>query len=398
VGHQEAQDTRGRGQSQTTAAAEAARALFDVPDHIVYLNCANLAPRLRSVAAAGHAGIDRLASPWTIRSSDWFQDSARLGQLFAGLIGASAASVTIVPSVSYAIAVAARNVPVAAGDNIVVVAREYPSNYYSWRRLAQERGAEIRAATTTQGASLTDSIASLIDRNTAVVAIPNCHWTDGSLIDLSRIGEVARKFRAALVVDASQSLGACPLDVADCQPDFLVSVGYKWLLGPYGLAYLYVADRWHGNGVPLEESWLHREGSDDFARLVDYTDAYKPGAERFGQGESAQFCLLPMAIAALSQIAAWTPAHIQDRLRAWTNELAARARSIGLQCPAPKDRLGHLIGLRSQNALPADLASALAERDIFVAVRGNSIRVSPHLHSRDGDIEMLINALEELIR
>ena len=394
---QDAGSPANRWRLQRAIARAAPRKLFDVPDHVAYLNCANLAPRLHSVTAAGHAAVEKMASPWRIRSSDWFQESAQLGRLFAGLIGAPPASITLVPSVSYGIAVAARNIPVNAGDNIVVVAREYPSNYYSWRRLALERGAQIRTAAISPRVSITDALVSVIDRNTAIIAVPNCHWTDGSLIDLPRIGEAARKSGAALVVDASQSLGAYALDVAECQPDFLVSVGYKWLLGPYGLGYLYVADRWHANGTPLEESWLHREGSQNFSTLVDYTDVYKTGAERFGQGESPQFYLLPMAIAALSQVRDWTPAHIQARLREWTDELSVRARSVGMDCPDPESRLGHLIGLKAHSGLPADLAASLARREVYVAVRGNTIRVSPHLHSPDSDIERLVSALEELV-
>ncbi len=385
------------GGSRHVTPVTAARELFAVPEHVTYLNCANIAPRLNSVSAAGHAAIKKMASPWQIRPRDWFQEEAQLEQLFADLIGAPRASVTLVPSVSYGIAVAARNIPVDPGDNIVVVAREYPSNYYSWRRLALERGATIRTAATSPGTSLTDAIVSLIDRRTQVVAVANCHWTDGTLIDLPRVGAAARAAGAAFVVDASQSLGAYPLDVGEYEPDFMVSVGYKWLLGPYGLGYLYVAERWHANGKPLEESWLHREGSENFAALVDYTDAYKAGAERFGQGESPQFYLLPMAIAALSQIAEWTPACIQARLREWTDELSARAHSIGLNCTAAATRVGHLIGLRTRNGLPADLASALAEREIYVAVRGNSIRVAPHLHSQENDITRLVAALGELL-
>src|SRR5437879_1100783 len=71
-----------------------------------------------------------------------------------------------------------------------------------------------------------------------------------------------------------------PLDVAAIQPDFIVSVGYKWLLGPLGLGCLYVAER-HRDGEPLEENWINRAGSEDFARLVDYRDEYRDGARRY---------------------------------------------------------------------------------------------------------------------
>jgi selenocysteine lyase/cysteine desulfurase len=200
-----------------------------------------------------------------------------------------------------------------------------------------------------------------------------------------------------LVVDASQSLGAYPFDVAEVRPDFLVTVGYKWLLGPYGLGYLYVAERWHENGEPLEESWLNRAGSDDFAALVDYTDEYGPGAQRFNQGESAQFHLLPMAQAALAQIAQWTPQRIQQQLSEWTRELSSRAAALGLDSIEPAQRVGHMLGLTARGTLPSGLIDALASRDVYVGARGNSIRISPHLHSTAADLERLVAALQELL-
>jgi selenocysteine lyase/cysteine desulfurase len=302
-----------------------------------------------------------------------------------------------VPSVSYGIAVAARNVPVASGANIVVVDQEYPSNYYSWHRLARERGAEIRTAVARGEESMTDAIVSAIERSTAVVAVSNCHWTNGMLIDLPRVAAMARRHDAALVVDASQSLGAYPFDVAEVRPDFMVTVGYKWLLGPYGLGYMYVADRWHANGTPLEESWLNRAGADNFATLADYTSEYQPGAQRFNQGESAQFYLLPMALAALTQIAEWTPARVQQQLREWTRELSSRAPALGLACMEPARRVGHMIGLTAPGTLRPDLFSALAARDVYVGARGSNIRVSPHLHSTAADLERLVTSLQELL-
>ena len=379
------------------SAAPPSRSLFAVTDTVAYLNSASLGPRLRAANEAGHAAVERMAAPWKIHAGDWFEDARRLRALFASLIGAPADCVALVPSVSYGIAVAALNVSVEPGDNIVVVDQEYPSNYYSWQRLAREREAELRTAVARGAESLTDAIISAIDRRTAVVAVSNCHWTNGTLIDLPRVGAAARRHDAALVVDASQSLGAYPFDVADVRPDFLVTVGYKWLLGPYGLGYMYVADRWHENGTPLEESWLNRQGADNFATLADYTNGYQPGAQRFNQGESAQFYLLPMAIAALTQIAQWTPARIQQQLSEWTRELSSRAPALGLVCVEPAQRVGHMIGLTARDTLPPDLFSALAARDVYVGARGSNIRVSPHLHSTAADLERLVATLQELL-
>lgn len=373
------------------------RNLFAITDDVTYLNCASLGPRLHAVSEAGHAAVERMAAPWQVRTADWFEDARRLRALFASLIGAPVDCAALVPAVSYGIAVAARNVPVASGDNIVVIDQEYPSNYYSWQRLARERGAEIRTAAAQGEGSLTDAIVSAIDRSTAVVAVSNCHWTNGALIDLPRVAAAARRHDAALVVDASQTLGAYPFDVAEVRPDFLVAVGYKWLLGPYGLGYMYVAERWHANGTPLEESWLNRRGADNFATLADYTDAYQPGAQRFNQGESAQFYLLPMALAALTQITHWTPARVQQQLSEWTRELSARAPALGLACAEPSQRVGHMIGLTARRALPPDLFSALVARDVYVGARGANIRVSPHLHSTAADLDRLVATLQELL-
>jgi selenocysteine lyase/cysteine desulfurase len=378
-------------------AAQTSRELFALHDAVTYLNSGSLGVRLHAVNAAGRAALDRMAAPWNIHSADWFADARALRALFASLIGAPADCVALVPSVSYGIATAARNVPVAAGDNIVVIDQEYPSNFYSWRRLARARGAEIRTAAARGDSSITDAILSLIDRRTAVVAVANCHWTNGAWVDLARVGAAARRHDAALVVDASQSLGALPFDVAEVRPDFLVTVGYKWLLGPYGLGYLYVADRWHANGEPLEESWLNRAGGENFAGLVDYTDEYQPGAQRFNQGESAQFYLLPMALAALTQIAQWTPARIQQQLGEWTSELSVRATALGLDSMMRGQRVGHMVGLTARSALPSGLIDALAARHVYVGARGNNIRVSPHLHSTAADLERLVAALQELL-
>jgi selenocysteine lyase/cysteine desulfurase len=370
------------------------RDAFDIPDHVAYLNCANLGPRLRAVTAAGQSALERMAQPWRVQAADWFADAAKLQQLFARLIGAPASCIALVPSVSYGVAVAARNVPVSAGQNIVVVDREYPSNFYSWQRLARERDAHIRTAV---GTNLTKAVLDLIDKDTAVVATPNCRWIDAAFIDLPTVAAAARRQGAALVVDASQSLGVYPFDVAEVEPDFLVAVGYKWLLGPYGLGYLYVSERWHAHGKPLEESWLQRRGSDNFATLAEYTDEYRPGAQRFNQGEFSQFYLLPMAIAALSQIVEWSPARIQRTLSALTAQMAAEVPRLGLTCFDAADRVGHMIGLRAPRVFPGDLVTALAARDIYVAVRGDNIRVAPHMHTSTGDVERFLTALQEII-
>jgi selenocysteine lyase/cysteine desulfurase len=362
--------------------------LFDVPEDVTYLNCANMAPRLHAVTRAGNEAIAAMATPWRLRAPDWFSGAERLRGLAAQIMNADVDGVALVPAASYGIAIAAANVAVERGQTIVLIDQEFPSNVYAWRELAARRGAKI--VTVPRG---TDALLDAIGDNTAVVAISNCHWTDGAEIDLQRVADRAHDVDAALVIDASQSLGAKPIDVARIQPDFLVSVGYKWLLGPYGLGYLYVAPAWREVGVPLERSWLTRQGAEDFARLVDYADGYRDGARRFDMGEFPQFYLVPMACAALEQILSWGVREIERTLTAFNARLVERARELGFAGGS-----GHFIGLRHPSGIPTGLAEALASEQIYVSLRGDCIRVSPHLHNNISDIDRLVEATRSISR
>ncbi len=368
------------------------RPLFEIPDDVAYLNCAYMSPLLRSVRAAGERGVARKSSPWQLAPADFFTGSARARELFAGLIGARADDVAIVPAASYGMAVAAANLPVRAGGRIVVLAEQFPSNVYVWRELAAERGAELVTIARPPDGDWTGALLAAIDERTAVAALPHCHWTDGGLVDLAAVGRRLREVGAALAVDATQSLGALPLDVRHVEPDFLVAASYKWLLGPYSLGFLYVAPRWQ-RGRPLEHNWIAREGADDFARLVDYGDELLPDARRFDVGERSNFALLPMAIAALEQLAAWTVPAIRDTLGVLTAGIAERAASLGLATAPAARRAPHYLGLRFPRGIPQGLAERLAAARVFVSVRGDSLRVTPHLYNTAADVERLFAVL-----
>jgi selenocysteine lyase/cysteine desulfurase len=365
-----------------------------VPEDVAYFDTANLAPQLHAVREAGEAALERRGRPWTISAGDWFVDVERLRRLFAQIIGASAEGVALVPATSYGLAAAARNLPLAAGQRVLVLAEEYPSGIYTWRAAARRSGAEILTVTRESGQTWTDAVLAALDERVGIVSVPNVHWTDGSLVDLSRISARVRELGTRLVIDASQSVGAMPLDVGELQPDFLVSVGYKWLLGPFGVGYLYVAEE-HREGEPLEENWILRAGSEDFARLVDYRDEYQPGARRFDVGGRTKFELTPMAIAALEQIIGWEVPRIAATLARQTSEIALRAAGLGLD-PVPDEQRGpHLLGVGLPEGARGRALSALADLNCFVALRGSSLRIAPHLHTTDEDVERLFQGLAQ---
>lgn len=372
------------------------RDLFEIPENIVYLNCAYMSPLLRSVREAGEQAIARKSQPWNIHTQDFFEASEMARHLFAELIKADSEGVAIIPSASYGINIAATNLSIKKDQHVLLLEGEFPSNVYAWYELAKRTGASVETVKRPHDNDWTRAILEQIDDQTGIVAIANCHWTDGSLVDLQQVSLRVHEVGAALVVDATQSVGAYPLNVAEIQPDFLITAAYKWLLGPYSLGFLYVAPQ-HRQGTPLEFNWISREGSEDFTRLVDYQPTYQPGARRFDVGERSNFILLPMAIAAMKQILQWEVPRISATLRKLTTQIEQKAVELGFQTVTAHHRVGHMIGLRHPSELPVQLATEMEKSNIFVSVRGNSIRVSPHLYNTTEDIDRLFHLLRRLL-
>jgi selenocysteine lyase/cysteine desulfurase len=367
------------------------RELFDIPDDVAYFNCASLAPQLRASAEAAALALTRRARPWTIASDDWFTGAEERRSLFARLAGLDPEGVALIPATSYGLAVAAANLTARPGQRVLVLAEDYPSNRYTWQRFAGRTGASLVAVERQEGETWGEAVLEALDERTAVVAVLATHWTDGGSVDLAAIAGRAREAGAALVVDASQALGAVPLDLAAIRPDYLVTVGYKWLLGPFALGYLYVAER-HRDGVPLEENWISRLGSEDFGALTDYQDRYQPGARRFDVGQRTHFETTPMAVAALRQLLDWEVPRIAATLGQVTGRIQRAVEAIGLSLTT-SDRVPHMLGIALPAPARAAVAGALAEAGVFAGVRGSSLRVSPHLWTTDQDVERLVDAL-----
>ncbi len=372
------------------------REIFEIPEEIAYLNCAYMSPQLRSAREIGERAVSRKSRPWEITPDDFFEDVEKTRALFARLVGAEAEGVALTPSVSYGLAVAAANVKVGPGESILILEDQFPSNVYPWRELAARRGARLVTVPRPADYDWTTAVLGHLDEETAVVAVPNCHWTDGSLLDLARVGEGARQAGAALVVDGIQSLGAHPFDVGEVRPDFLVAAAYKWLLGPYGVGYMYVGEE-HREGTPIEHNWINRRGSEDFSRLVGYRDAFQPGARRFDVGERSNFVLLPMANEALRQILDWGVDNVSETIGGLTDLIERRAKERGIEAIPAKRRARHMIGLKLGSSAPEDLAARLAEKGVFVSVRGESVRVSPHIYNTERDADRLFSVLEEVL-
>jgi selenocysteine lyase/cysteine desulfurase len=368
------------------------RQLFDIPDDVAYLNCAYMSPLMRPVVEAGEAGLARKAHPWDLTPDKFFTGSDQFRTTAAQLLDCPADCVAIVPSASYGIATAARNLPVRKGQSILVLDEQFPSNYYPWQRLGEDCEAALKVVPWPEDNDWTAAVLNALTDEVAVAALPHVQWTSGGRLDLVRIGEACRKIGAALALDLTQSLGALPFSVREVQPDFAVAASYKWLLGPYSIGLLYVAPNRHG-GRPLEENWIQRANASDFASLILYTEDYDQGARRFDMGERSNFALLPAAARAMEQLLAWGVPEVSAASGALNRQLAGRTGELGFSAPPEELRAPHYLCLRRKAGIPRELPEILAREKVFVSVRGSSIRVTPHVYNTAGDVERLINVL-----
>lgn len=374
------------------------RDLFQLDGTTTYLNCAYMSPMLKSVEKAGIEGIRRKRNPASITQEVFFGESEILRSEFAHLVNSSEPErMAIIPSVSYGMANVAHNLSISEGDNIIVTDEQFPSNVYPWRRIAEQANAEIRYIKAPSGSHRgrywNDLILKKIDKRTVMVAIGNIHWADGTLYDLSSIRQKTRDNDAWLVIDGTQSVGALPINIDELQPDALVAAGYKWLMGPYSIGLAYYGPAFD-NAVPVEENWINRLNSEDFSGLVNYEDRYQTGALRFDVGEHSNFILVPMMIEALKQLNRWGVDNIQHYCRKISGTALEKLTNAGFLIEDDDYRVAHLFGIRpGKSHSIKDIRSLFAEHNISVSIRGDSIRVSPHLYNTEDEMLRLTDLL-----
>jgi selenocysteine lyase/cysteine desulfurase len=372
------------------------RALFDIPPGIAWFNCASRTPLLKAAAAAGNAGIHTRAQPWTMNSGRLHDQAEHLRTLFAGLIGATADDIAIQPSASYGLATAAANLAVARGQAIVVLEDQFPSNVFVWMQKAAAAGGRVVTVPRPADADWTAAVLAHVDGDTAIAALPPCHWIDGTRIDLEAVGARCRDLGAALVVDATQWVGAAPFDVARVRPDFLVAAAYKWLFCPHGMSFLYAAAP-HQQGVALEHhDYNHPATGASIEGALVYDPDMSPGARRFDVGQTYNPVLLPMAEAALTQVAAWTPEAVERTLAPMTAAIIDAARDMGYAAPPAGRGVAHITALGKDSPPPDAMIAALAAKGIHASLRGGRLRLAPHVHVSKEDMQRLMETLRDL--
>ncbi len=368
---------------------------FYLPEDVTYLNCAYMAPLLKSVETAGIAGLRLKRVPYQIGNREFFGEASLLRQEFAKTIHTPEPErIVIIPSVSYGMATVAGNLRLSAGDNVIVAGEQFPSNVYPWRKKAATAHAQLVTVTApdvsgSRGRQWNERILETINARTRLVALPHTHWSDGTRFDLPAIRQRTREVGALLVIDGTQSVGALPFSVKEIQPDALVCAGYKWLMGPYGIGLAYFGE-YFDEGEPLEEGWINRHASEDFSNLVNYQDRYQPGALRYEVGERSNFILVPMMRQALCAVNEWGVENIQAYCHVLSESIVARLTQEGFWIEETC-RGSHLWGVRLPAHMPMQaLQQRLLDGKVMVSVRGASVRVAPYLYNDEDSMERLL--------
>ncbi|MEL6658219.1 MAG: aminotransferase class V-fold PLP-dependent enzyme [Bacteroidota bacterium] len=373
--------------------------LFQLDETVTFLNCAYMSPQLKSVEAAGRHALARKNKPNTISVEDFFTTISSVKQEYARLINAEEAGrMAIIPSVSYGIATVAKNLPLQAGQEIVMPVDQFPSNYYAWERLARENNASLRIVEVPDGPDKglrwNQAILNAITDKTAAVAISHLHWAEGVRFDLASIRRASEEVGAWLIIDGTQSVGALPFDVQEIRPDALVCGGYKWLMGPYSIGIAYYGPNMD-NGVPIEENWINRKDSHDFRNLVNYQPSYQPLAGRYCVGEHSNFLLMPMFETALQQLNAWGVENIQHYCKQLNAPFLSELKALGFSILPSEQRADHLLGVGLPEGVDMEkLQAALTAERVLVSVRGQSVRIAPNVYNEASDWEKLLTVLK----
>ena len=364
-----------------TAPLPCQRHLFELPREVCYLDAAAWTPVPRPVREAGEHGMLCKTRPWDHSPLEGGGAAERARAAAAALIGAAVDDMAIVGAVSHGMATASLNLRPARGGRLLRAADEYSSHRLCWDRLAAEHGLVVEEVTRPGDGDWTAALLAAIQRPgapaLALATLCPLHWSDGTAMDLEQLAPAVRQAGGALVIDATQAVGVMPVDVGRLQPDFLAFPTYKWVLGPYSLAFLYAAPHRQG-GTPLEPNTVNQG---------------QPGARRYDKGECRDPLLLPMAAAGMELVAGWGAPAVAARLRALTDQLAEGAEALGLTAAPRALRSPHILGLRVPGGLPDGLIEALRSEGVFVSNRLGTLRISPHVWADEADVERCLQAL-----
>ncbi len=369
------------------------RALFDIPRDVCFLNAAAWSPLPLAVQEAGRIGVARKGQPWKLDADFMAKQYERARTAAAALIGANPVDIALIPSVGYGVSTAGKVMSLPRGSRVLVLQDDHTSPVLEWMSRAEQGGYTVEQVKQPADGDWTSAVLDAMSRKDAaplsLVSISSVHWSDGGALDLSRIAEAVRQKGAAFLVDATHDAGVRHIDVKTLDPDFLIFPTYKWVLGPYGRAFMYVAKR-HQNGVPLEQTAPARKGVAAEQKVYFRDLSYADGARRYDMGERDHFITLEMAAVGMEMMAGWGNDAIVARLGMLTDRLADGLANTGVRVLDRKLRAPHLICLQFPKGMADDLPQKLAAENVYAAPRLGRLRISPHVYNDEQDVDRFV--------
>lgn len=361
----------------------------------VWLNCAHQGPLPARARRAAEQAVAWKASPWELTSERFAGVPARLRDVLGLLIGAPACDIILANSASYSLHLLANGMPWRDGDEVLVMQGDFPSDILPWLGLT-DRGVAVRQLRPRGRVLDVEEVAAAIGPRTRLLCLTWVHSLSGWAIDLAAIGTLCRSRGVIFVVNASQALGARPIDVATAPVDALVSVGWKWLCGPYATGFCWIRPELREQLRYNQAYWLSILTADDLGRAeLDLTPKHDPGARRYDVFCTANFFNFVPWTAAVELVLEIGV----DAIRAHDDALVDRLIAgldpgrYDLLSPRAGPQRSTLVFIAPRRADAAQVHAGLSAAGVHTSYRAGAIRLAPHVCNDEGDIDRALAAL-----
>ncbi len=371
---------------------EQIRKLFPATEKYAYLNSAAVAPPPTVSVEAVMSQLRDASENGSVNFGEWVATKNRARQIAAEMLKVKSEQIAFVRNTSDAFSTVANGLKWKKGDNIVSFGREFPANFYAWRRIRDCFGVELRLCPERDGRIDLDEFVGLIDENTKLVSISAVQYASGFCADLERIGRAARAVDALFAVDIIQAFGALPLDLPSKFVDAAAGASHKWLCSPEGCGILYLSDRARERIEPTLVGWISVADAWNFE---DVEQDYQPNALAWetGTGTASLFYGLEQSLKLLSETGVENIKNYLEELTDYLCELVA-GKNYEIVSSRKSGEKSQIVCIKHRGGLePIKIAERLQKENIIVSPRNDRIRIAPHFFNNREDIERLIEVL-----